>query len=444
MAERPLVTILAPAYDEADNAVGLVGFYREIRREHPDLDFELLVVDDGSTDGTGDVVLAALRAGDVARVARLSRNFGSHAAVSAGLALARGDCVITVSTDLQEPMDAICAFLAEWRAGADVVWGVRRTRAERAGTARLFSRLFHRWSDIPTYPKDGPSQVLLSRQVIDVVCGMPERNRNVLGMIAWVGFTQRTIEFDQLPRPAGHSKWTARRKLKLVLDSFVEFCPAPFLATTAGGLCLAAVGLLAGLTQVLLGVPSGWGMVLAAVCFVGGLQLGAIGGFGEYLWRAGDDARQRPVYVLRGVQDVGVPGDRLARRAVVTGGRRCGTRGGEVADGEHQARRHRERRRADRAERGRQHSGDHHIAQTGAGWQQEHQQARVQGDRHRAGAQQQTGAGQQPQVHAVEQVREHGGAEHPADHRPAQRCRQRRPAQQPQHARRTPRQHPRL
>lgn len=311
MVDRPLVTILAPAYDEADNAVGLVGFYREIRRAYPALDFELIVVDDGSTDGTGDVVLAALRHGDVARVARLSRNFGSHAAVSAGLALARGDCVITVSTDLQEPLTAIDDFLAEWHAGADVVWGVRRTRAERAGAARLFSRVFHRWSDIPTYPKDGPSQVLLSRQVIDVVRRMPERNRNVLGMIAWVGFTQRTIEFDQLPRPAGRSKWTGRKKLKLVLDSFVEFCPAPFLATTVGGLGLAVVGLLAGVAQLVLGVPSGWGLVLAGVFLVGGLQLGAIGGFGEYLWRAGDDARGRPVYVLRGVQDVGVPTERV-------------------------------------------------------------------------------------------------------------------------------------
>lgn len=313
MAERRLVTILAPAYDEADNVIGLVGFYREIRRAHPDLDFELVVVDDGSTDGTADLLLATLRPGDVARVARLSRNFGSHAAVSAGLALARGDCLITVSTDLQEPLTVIGDFLAEWRAGADVVWGVRRTRAVRAGASRLFSRAFHRWSEIPTYPKEGPSQVLLSRPVIDIVRRMPERNRNVLGIVAWVGFTQRTVEFDQLPRPAGASKWTSSRKIRLMLDSFVEFCPAPFLMTTVGGLGLAGSGLLAALVQLAFGVPSGWGLVLAGVFFLGGLQLAAIGGFGEYLWRAGDDARRRPVYILRGVQDVGVPADRLVR-----------------------------------------------------------------------------------------------------------------------------------
>lgn len=316
MSDRPLVTILAPAYDEADNIVGLVGFFQQIRAAHPDLDFELLVVDDGSTDGTAELAEAALGQGDVARVARLSRNFGSHAAVTAGLALARGDCVITVSTDLQEPLTAIAEFLTQWRSGADVVWGVRRTRTQQRGAsgvaARLFSSALHRFGEVPTYPKAGPSQVLLSRNVIDAVNRMPERNRNVFGIVAWVGFTQRTVAFDQLPRPAGRSKWTPSRKLRLMLDSFVEFCPAPFLCALLGGCALAGLGLLAVVAQLVVAVWAGlawWGLVLAAVCCLGGLQLAVLGGFGEYLWRAGDDARGRPVYVLRGVHDVGATVD---------------------------------------------------------------------------------------------------------------------------------------
>jgi dolichol-phosphate mannosyltransferase len=312
MPDRPLVTILAPAYDEAANIVGLIGFFREIRAAHRDLDFELLVVDDGSCDGTAELAAESLRPGDVARIARLSRNFGSHAAVTAGLALARGDAVITVSTDLQEPLSAISDFLAAWRRGADVVWGVRRTRSTPGRAALLFSRAFHRWSEIPTYPEQGPSQVLLSRPVIDAVNRMPERNRNVFGIVAWVGFTQRTVAFDQLPRPAGRSKWTARKKLRLMLDSFVEFSPMPFLATMAGGTVLAALGLLGGVVQLVvalatLSAPAGWGLVLAAVFLLGGANLAVLGGFGEYLWRAGDDARGRPVYVLRDVHDVGAP-----------------------------------------------------------------------------------------------------------------------------------------
>lgn len=316
----PLVTIIAPACNEADNAVSFVEFFRRVRATYTYVDFELVLVDDGSVDGTADLVAAALGDGDVARIARLSRNFGSHAAITAGLALARGDAALVVHADLQEPLAAIGAFLAEWRAGADVVWGIRRTRAVPRGVgnlaSRTFSRLFHRLSEIPTYPKQGPATVLVGRAVIDVVNTMPERNRNVFGIVAWVGFDQATVEFEQLPRPAGASKWTTARKIRLMVDSFVEFAPVPFLLTALAGLGMAGLGLLGGLVLVAC-AAGGWGLVLAAVFFVGGLQLAAIGGFGEYLWRAGDDARGRPLYVLRGVRDWGTPHAEPARRSAV-------------------------------------------------------------------------------------------------------------------------------
>jgi glycosyltransferase involved in cell wall biosynthesis len=316
---RPLVTLIAPALNEADNAAGLVAFFRDIRGAQPDFDFELIVVDDGSTDGTAQLVLDALGGDDVARVISLSRNFGSHAAITAGLALSRGDCALTLSTDLQEPLKAITQFLDAWRAGNDVVWGVRRTRAVPKGLSNLlsreFSKAFHRMSTIPNYPKDGPSQILVSRAVIDVVNQMPEANRNILGIFAWVGFTQTSISFEQLPRPAGQSKWTTRKKVKLLVDSFVEFSAAPFQITAVIGLLLGALGFLGILTLLIVGLvsgdaPSGWGFVLATVVLLGGVQLTVLGGFGEYLWRAGDDARRRPVYVVRAVQDVGRPGER--------------------------------------------------------------------------------------------------------------------------------------
>lgn len=332
---RKLVTILAPAFNEAENAAPLVEFFRKIRDAYPDLGFELVLVDDGSSDGTAQLVVDALGEGDIARVARLSRNFGSHAAITAGLQLCRGDCALTVSTDLQEPLEAIGRFLAEWRAGADVVWGIRQTRAVPTGAgnlmSRIFSRVFHRLSDIPTYPKEGPSQVLVSRAVIDVVNQMPERNRNIFGIIAWVGFQQATVAFEQLPRPAGASKWTTAKKIRLLVDSFVEFSAAPFLMTTVFGLLLAGLGLLADLVLLIvalatLSAPPGWGLVLATLFFIGGLELAAIGGFGEYLWRAGDDARRRPTFVLRGVQDRGDPADgsrcAAAREGASANGRR--------------------------------------------------------------------------------------------------------------------------
>lgn len=281
---RPLVTILAPVRDEAEHAVGLVGSFRQVRAVHPDLDFELVVVDDGSVDGTADLVSAALGAGDLARVARLSRHFGRHAAITAGLALCRGDCLLTVGTDLREPLAAVARFLAQWRAGADIVWGVR-----------------------PTHPREKPSQVLVSRPVIDTVNARPERERDVLGDATWAGFTRHTIALDWSLRPARHTR-TSWKKVR----SFVEFCPTPYLVTMLAGLVLSVFGVLAGLTQTVVALTSGagltgWHVLPAVLFFLGGLQLGAIGGFGEYLWRIGDDTRQPPVYLLRSVRDVGDP-----------------------------------------------------------------------------------------------------------------------------------------
>ena len=312
-AVGPLVSLIVPAYNEVDNAAGLVGFVREIEAHYPDHRFELVLVDDGSTDGTADAVTRALDDRGSAQVIVLSRNFGSHAAISAGLDAARGDAALTLSADLQEPLDAIGRFLDEWHRGADVVWGLRSTRTVPKGPAnlmsRLFSRWFHRWSDIPTYPREGPSQVLLSRRVMDALRSMPERNRNVFGLIAWLGFRQTSIAFEQLPRPAGVSKWTTKKKIKLVLDSFVGFSSAPVrVVGAAGGIGLGLAGAAAVAAVVTAVVTDGpiWGWALVAVVLaVGGIQLLCLSLLGEYLWRAGDDARGRPVYVVSQRSDVG-------------------------------------------------------------------------------------------------------------------------------------------
>ena len=169
--------------------------------------------------------------------------------------------------------------------------------------SRAFSRWFHRWSTIPTYPAEGPSIVLVSRAILDVVNRMPEANRNIFGLVAWAGFDQATVGFEQLARPAGKSKWTNAKKIKLVVDSFVEFSQAP--ARVAGYLgavmcvlasLLAIVGIL---TAILTDGVAGFWFLGAGVLLTGGLNLGFLSVMGEYVWRAGDDARQRPIYVVR-------------------------------------------------------------------------------------------------------------------------------------------------
>ncbi|WP_454129862.1 glycosyltransferase family 2 protein [Microbacterium aurum] len=306
------MSLVIPAFNEYDSARDIADFYREILRAHDDLDFELLVVDDGSTDGTSDAFASALESVGTARIVRLSRNFGSHAGISAGFAHARGDAALTLSADRQEPLEAIGQFLEEWRSGADLVWGLRSVRAVKKGVgdafARGFSRLYGAHSDVPNYPAEGPSQILASRSVLDALNAMPEINRNVLAMAAWVGFDQRKIFFEQLPRPHGVSKWTTKRKMKLVVDSFVEFSHAPVEWVAWGGLITGGVGGVLLVTAAVLAFFTGLGAAVALlaglILVTGGMILVGIGVLGEYVWRAGDDARRRPVYIVRSITDV--------------------------------------------------------------------------------------------------------------------------------------------
>jgi len=311
---KPLLSLVIPAYNEVESADDIAGFYRDIRAAHPDLDFELIVIDDGSTDQTSDALQKSLDGVGPARIVSLSRNFGSHAAISAGFAHARGDAALTLSADRQEPLAAIADFVAEWQDGADIVWGLRSSRAVKKGVgesfARGFSRIYGANSDVPDYPAEGPSQILVTRPVIEALVAMPELNRNVLAMASWVGFEQRKIFFEQLPRPHGVSKWTTKRKMKLVVDSFVEFSHAPIEWVAWGGFIIGAIGALCLIASIVLAFFSPLGAVAALlsglILAVGGMVLVGIGVLGEYVWRAGDDARRRPVYIVKTLADVNV------------------------------------------------------------------------------------------------------------------------------------------
>lgn len=310
MSDRtaPAVSVVVPVLDEEDNVPALLARFDEIAAANPGYDFEFVVVDDGSTDRTLEMLDKARTERDDLVVVVLSRNFGSHYAISAGLDEASGESMIVVGGDLQEPVELIGQFLERRRHGCDVVWGVRNQRIYRSRLARwasaLFSRLLTGFSDLPDYPREGPSGFLCSRDVVDVVTRLPERNRNLLGLISWLGFNQCQVAFDIQDRAAGVSKWTTKKKVKMAVDSFVEFSFAPIRFMTYLGISVALLGFAYALLLVVRRLfwevqLEGWTTVVVVVLVLGGLQLVLLGVLGEYLWRTADESRRRPLYIVR-------------------------------------------------------------------------------------------------------------------------------------------------
>ena len=327
MTDAPLVSVVIPALNEADSVPGLLARYTQFATEHPGYAFELVLVDDGSTDGTADLVLTQAPASARVTVVRLARTFGAHYAISAGLSSCSGDAAVVFGADLQEPPSLLADFLQHWEEGSEVVWGVRRVRVGRSRRQELasktFSSVFTRYANLANYPPEGPSGVLLDRCVIDELGRLPERNRNVLALIAWLGFTQTRVDYDQEARRHGQSRWTKRKMIKLAVDSLIQFSSMPLRMGSIVGASVAVLGLLYALFLVIRSIagvdtPAGWPTVIVVVLVLGGTQLFVIGIFGEYLWRGVEESRNRPLYVIRDVrvagQDPPGPDRKYARR----------------------------------------------------------------------------------------------------------------------------------
>jgi glycosyltransferase involved in cell wall biosynthesis len=266
----------------------------------------LLLVDDGSTDGSLDACRRIAEADPRVRVLSLSRNFGHQAAITAGMDHAGGDCVVVIDSDLQDPPEVIPQLLAQWEAGADVVHAVRTDREGETRTKRFladaFYRTLQRLTDIDL-TRDAGDFRLFDRRVADVLAAMPERQRFVRGLASWVGFRQAVVPYRREPRAAGTSKYPLRRSLRLALTAITSFSFVPLQLASGLGFLLSAVSaLLIPLLIVLrlLGV-AGLGSqttVLVTVLFLGGIQLLFLGMIGEYLGRTSEEVKRRPVYLV--------------------------------------------------------------------------------------------------------------------------------------------------
>jgi glycosyltransferase involved in cell wall biosynthesis len=305
--KRTMCSVVVSVYNESENVKAMHDALCAVADTDQSLDWEFLFVEDGSTDSTFALLSNLHRADPRVKIVRLSRNYGGHVADTAGLRFASGEAAIIMAGDLQDHPREIPRFLAKWREGFDVVWGVRATRqdtrADRVLSA-MFSALIRRIA-LPNYPKKGTGGFcLLDRKVVDGLNAFPEHNRMTFGLILLAGFRQTQIEYDRLERRAGVSKWSLRRKIKLCVDAIVSFSSVPIRLTSMLGIGIAALSFVYAaylvINTMLYGrVVEGWTTIIVIMLGLGGLQLFVLGMLGEYLWRVADEVRRRPLFLVQ-------------------------------------------------------------------------------------------------------------------------------------------------
>jgi glycosyltransferase involved in cell wall biosynthesis len=306
-----LLSIVAPVLNEDDT---LEAFYGRVCEALTGIDFELVLVDDGSTDGTHEILDRLASSDPRVHVVYLSRNFGYQAAMTAGLDHAEGDAVVTIDADLQDPPELIRELLERWHAGADVVYGVREAReGERwikLTTARWFTRLFIRLAGLNVPPGVGDFR-LLDREALHALRAMPERNRFLRGMTVWVGYTQASVPYRRDPRFAGETSYRWRTLFRISLDALTSFSHSPLQLATLLGFAVSFVAFL-GIPYVVINRLAGFyvegvSTLMFAVLLLGGIQLITLGIIGEYISRIYDEVKRRPLYVVRDRVNVAAP-----------------------------------------------------------------------------------------------------------------------------------------
>lgn len=308
--EAPIISIITPAYNEADN-LPLLRERLEQTMTSLALSWEWIVVDDHSIDKTFYVVEGMATQNPDIRGIRFARNFGAHAAIACGLHQARGGCAVVMAADLQDPPETLPELLAEWRHGAQVVWAVRAQREGETfanrGFARLYYFLLRRMAGLQETPSKGADFFLIDRCVIDAFQQFGERNTSLIALITWMGFRQVAINYTKQMRMQGQSGWGLEKKLKLVADTITSFTYFPIRLMSYVGFLTAMLGFLyAGLVtfNALRGLPpQGWASLMVVVLIIGGIQMVMLGVLGEYLWRALDESRSRPRYLIEMVTE---------------------------------------------------------------------------------------------------------------------------------------------
>ncbi len=302
-----LVSIVVPVYHNAESLPALLAELQALAKRNSGENFELIFVDDGSQDDSFAVLQRLAATEPRMRIVKLSRNFGSNAAIVAGLSVARGDAAGAIAADLQDPPETFDEMLAYWRGGNKVVVAARTDRDDPPMTtlfANLFYRLFRRYA-LATMPEKGFDFFLIDRRVVDLITAIQENNVYLMGLILWFGFQPQVVPYARRARKAEHgrSRWTFGKKIKYFIDAFVAFSNLPVRAASVLGIALSVLGL--AYAALIIGMRfftdvevAGWSSLMVVILIVSGAQLLMLGVIGEYLWRALDETRKRPRFII--------------------------------------------------------------------------------------------------------------------------------------------------
>ena len=325
IVDKSLLSVVIPCFNEEDVLEETIRRLKVFCSELLNLDVELIFIDDGSSDKTRALLKSYASLDSRIRLICFARNFGHQIAVTAGVDAARGDAVVLIDADLQDPPEIIHQMIEKWREGYDVVYGTRSVRQGESvfklATARFFYRLLNKLSDI-AIPLDAGDFRLMNRNVVAAIRSMPERDRFLRGMVSWVGFKQIGLPYSRAKRFAGESKYPLGKMLRFATDGILSFSTKPLQLSVGLGLICSSLSLLGIVYALVLLLftsmwVEGWTALMIAVLFMGGVQLICVGVLGEYVGRIYNEIKNRPLYVVQEYIGFGHNGPSMSRSPVV-------------------------------------------------------------------------------------------------------------------------------
>jgi len=303
---QKLISVVVPMYFEEEVAQECYNRLKSVMLQN-NINYEFVFVNDGSTDRTMEI-LSEIAANDYrTKIVNFARNFGHQVAVTAGIAAAKGDAIVIIDADLQDPPEVIPELIAKWEEGYEVVYAKRKQRKGETWfkllTAKYFYKFLNYMSDIDI-PKDTGDFRIIDRKVADVFNQMTERNRFIRGMMSWVGFRQTYVEYERDERFAGETKYPLKKMIKFASDGIIAFSTKPLRIVMTLGLLSVLVSIIVLLYTITVkiigtGTQTGWASIMVAITFFSGIQLLGLGIVGQYIARIYDESKNRPIYIVK-------------------------------------------------------------------------------------------------------------------------------------------------